>query len=98
MKIVNYSEESVRKLQQGGMVAPEAAAPAQQDPIMMLAQGAQQALQEGSCEVAMQVCQMFLELVAQASGQAPQPVGPVGQDEQIMFKRGGKMVRRKCKK
>lgn len=96
----------IREYQIGGeMAAPQVQepqpSPEQQDPIMILAQAAQQALQEGSCELSMQVCSMFLELIAQASGQAGAPVGPAGPDETVVFKKGGSIVRRVkngCKK
>jgi len=48
----------------------EAPVQEQQDPIMMLAQMSAQALQSQDCQMAMQVCQAFLEMMQQ--NQAPQ--------------------------
>lgn len=63
-----------------------------QDPIMMIAQAAQQALQSQDCQMAMQVCQAFLQLVQQMAqgggGEAPQG------EEPVYAKRGGKLVRK----
>lgn len=102
----------VKKFQQGGPVAPEAApteeptvnggAPVEegapqeapqeggeQDPIMMLAQMSAQALQAQDCQMAMQVCQAFLEVVQQMQGQAPQE--PQGEP---VFQKGGRLAYR----
>ena len=54
----------IGKFQEGGAMAPQGGAPAPQggeDPMAMLMQGAQQALDGQDCQVAMQVCQMLLE-------------------------------------
>lgn len=67
-------------------------APAQggeQDPIMMLAQMSAQALQGQDCQMAMQVCQAFLEIVQQMQGGAPEE--PQGEP---VFRKGGTLVRR----
>ncbi len=81
------------KFQQGGAVPPaEAPAPQQgveQDPIMMLAEMSAQALQNQDCQIALQVCQLFMEIVQQMSGGAPQE--PQGEP---VFKKGGTLVRR----
>lgn len=60
-----------------------------QDPIAMLAQMAQQALQSQDCNTAMQVCQAFLEVIQQMQGQAPQPA----QGEPV-FRKGGRLAYR----
>lgn len=60
-----------------------------QDPMMMLAQMSMQALQSQDCQMAMQVCQAFLELLQQAQGGAPEE--PQGEP---VFRRGGVLVRR----
>ena len=60
-----------------------------QDPIMMLAQMSAQALQSQDCQMAMQVCQAFLELVQQMQGGAPEE--PQGEP---VFRKGGILVRR----
>ena len=84
------------KFQQGGAVPP-AEAPAQatpeqgagQDPIMMLAEMSAQALQNQDCQMALQVCQVFMEIVAQMQGGAQQEL----QGEPV-FKKGGTLIRR----
>lgn len=86
---------TIKKFQEGGampeeqMEAPVEEAPAQQDPMMMLAEAAAQALQQQSCEIAFQVCQGFLSLIQQAGGQME--AEPQGEP---VFRKGGVLVRR----
>lgn len=61
----------------------------EQDPIMMLAQMSAQAIQAQDCQMAMQVCQAFLEIVQQMQGGAPEE--PQGEP---VFRKGGVLVRR----
>ena len=64
------------KFQEGGAMpagAPAAAPQGGEDPMAMLIQGAQQAVQAQDCQIAMQVCQMLLEL---AGGGAPAEAAP----------------------
>jgi hypothetical protein len=73
--------------------APEEAAPEEQgggqDPLMQVAQLAAQALQNQDCQAAMQVCQVFLQLVQQAQGGGQeQPQG------EPVYRKGGVLVRR----
>lgn len=62
---------------------------AEQDPIMVLAQMSAQAIQFQDCQMAMQVCQAFLEIVQQMQGGAPEE--PQGEP---VFRKGGTLVRR----
>jgi hypothetical protein len=65
-----------RKFQEGGAMpagAPAAAPQGGEDPMAMLMQGAEQAVSAQDCEIAMQVCQMLLEL---AGGGAPAEAAP----------------------
>lgn len=93
---------SVKKFQQGGPMeqetpttdqempaegTQEAPAGAEQNPLIMLAEGAMQALQSQDCQIAFQVCQGLMQLVQQA--QAPQE----GMNEPV-FRDGGVIVRR----
>lgn len=91
----------IKKFQDGGAMAPEAApqgaeqggAPAEQgaeqDPMAMLLQAAAQALQNQDCNMAMQVCQALVQLAQQGQGGgAPEEAG------QPVYKKGGKLVRR----
>lgn len=101
-------KDSIKKFQMGGEMAPEAApeqmpaegapAPApgpeggQGDPLMEVAQLAAQALQSQDCNAAMQVCQIFLQMVQQMQGQPePEPAG------EPVFRKGGVLVRRNKK-
>jgi len=83
------------KYQEGGAMAPQAGAPqGGEDPTAMLMQGAQQAVQSQDCQVALQVCQMLLEL---AGGGAPQGGAPEGAPEapgEPVYRKGGRLVRR----
>lgn len=84
--------QKLLKFQEGGQMPPETQAPqeaAQADPMVMLVEMAQQAVQNQDCQAAMGVCQGFLELVAQASGGGqPAPEG------QPVYKAGGKLIKR----
>ena len=93
MRII--TEKQIKKFQQGGAVeaapaAPEAA-PAQQDPIAMLAEMSMQALETQDCQIAMQVCEGFVALIQQMQGGGAPAQEPV-------FRKGGKMLRKKCRK
>lgn len=80
----------VKKYQQGGpMPAEGAPAPEAQDPMAMLVEAAMQAVQSGDGNLALQVCQMLLELV----GAAQAPVGQPAPGGQPVFKRGGRITR-----
>lgn len=85
----------IKKFQEGGAApAPEAAAPQQggEDPTAMLMQGAQQAVQNQDCQIAIQVCQMVLEMLSGAPAKEGEP-GAAPQSEPV-YRRGGRLVRR----
>ena len=88
-----------RKFQEGGAMsagAPAAAPQGGEDPMVMLMQGAQQALQAQDCEIAMQVCQMLLEMLgggAPAEG-APAEAAPAPAEGEPVYRRGGRLLRR----
>ena len=90
-------KDSIKKFQMGGPVdAPVEPAPApereQGDPLMEVAQLAAQALQSQDCNAAMQVCQIFLQMVQQMQGQPePEPAG------EPVFRKGVVLVRRNKK-
>ena len=94
MKIV--TEKQIKKFQEGGALPAEAApapaaAPAQEDPIAMIAEMSMQALQTQDCQIAMQVCEGFVALIQQMQGGAPA--------QEPVFRKGGKMLRKKaCRK
>lgn len=89
-----------RKYQEGGPMPAVAPAPGPQggeDPMVMLMQGAQQALQAQDCEVAMQVCQMLLELAGGGgapAGPVPAEAAPAPAEGEPVYRRGGKLLRR----
>jgi hypothetical protein len=89
----------IKKFQEGGQApAAPAPAPAQaKDPVAMLAEMSMQALQSGDCEIAMQVCEVFVGMIQQQMGPGPGPVEAAPQGEPV-FKKGGKLTRRKCAK
>ena len=58
-----------------------------QDPITMLAQMSAQALQSQDCQIAMQACQMFLEIVQQMQGGATEEP----QGEPVFARNGAKL-------
>ena len=75
-----------------GAPAPAAGPDAGGDPIMQLAQMAQQALQAGDGKLALAVCEGFLQLIQQMAGGAGGPQeAPQGEP---VFKNGGLIVRR----
>lgn len=78
-----------QEMPQGQEPAPEQGQAQQQDPIVILAQMSMQALQNQDCQIAMQVCQAFIQLVQQMQGGAPQE--PQGEP---VFRKGGILVRR----
>lgn len=88
---------NVKFYQEGGaMEAPAQASAGAQDPMAVLVQGAQQAVQSDDCEVALQVCQMLLELVG-GGGAAPEAApaeAPVAEETQPVYRMGGRLSRR----
>lgn len=83
----------IKKFQEGG-AAPEAAAPQQggEDPTAMLMQGAQQAVQNQDCQIAIQVCQMVLEMLGGAPAEEGRP--KAAPQSEPVYRRGGRLVRR----
>lgn len=87
----------IKKFQEGGAVpAPEAAAPQQggEDPTAMLMQGAQQAVQNQDCQIAIQVCQMVLEMLGGAPAEEGGPEAGGAPQSEPVYRRGGRLVRR----
>lgn len=87
--------KSTRKFQAGGEM-PAGAPQGGQDPMAMLMQGAQQAVQAQDCEIAMQVCQMLLELAGGGAPAeaAPAEAAPAPAEGEPVYRRGGKLLRR----
>lgn len=101
---MKITPKQIKKFQQGGPMEdpnameggmpPEAGVPEQGggDPLMQIAEMAMQALQAQDCEMAMQVCQAFVQLVQQAQGGgAPEEQAPQGEP---VFRKGGKLAYR----
>lgn len=93
----------IKVFQAGGQIsepAPAAQQPAaaQQDPLVEIANMMAQGLQSGDCNILAQACEAFLSLLLQAQAPAQEPIGaPV--DSEPVFKKGGKLVKRKkCRK
>ena len=90
----------IGKYQEGGAMPPQGGAPAPQggeDPMAMLMQGAQQALDGQDCQVAMQVCQMLLELAgggAQGGAPGPEEAASAPAEGEPVYRRGGRLLRR----
>ena len=76
--------------------APAAAPQGGEDPMAMLIQGAQQAVQAQDCQIAMQVCQMLLELAGGGAPAeaAPAEAAPAPAEGEPVYRRGGRLVRR----
>lgn len=88
-----------RKYQEGGAMPAEAPAAAPQggeDPMAMLMQGAEQAVSAQDCEIAIQVCQMLLELAGGGAPAeaAPAEAAPAPAEGEPVYRRGGRLVRR----
>ena len=86
-----------RKFQAGGPMPAGAPAPAPQggeDPTAMLMQGAQQAVQNQDCQIAIQVCQMVLEMLGGGGAPAGGPEAGGAPQSEPVYRRGGRLVRR----
>jgi hypothetical protein len=106
MKILFTNGNKTKKFQQGGEVAPEAGgAPVGapeggapqgggEDPMMQIAQMALQALQTQDCNAAMQVCQVFVQLLQQAQGGGAPEEAPAEEMGEPVYRRGGTLVKR----
>lgn len=96
---MKFYPRNVRRYQEGGPMpeeAPMEGAPMEeqgggQDPMMMLAEAAMQALQNQDCNMAMQVCQGFVQLLQQAQGGGAPAEQPQGEP---VFRKGGVLVGR----
>lgn len=79
----------------GAQMAPDAGAPAgapQDDPLLQLLQMAQQAVETGDGQLALGVCEGFIQIVQQMAGEgAPPEAAPAGEP---VFGSGGKILRR----
>lgn len=86
----------VNKFQEGGAAPAPEQMGGGQDPMAVLMQGAQQALEGQDCEAAMQVCQMLLEMAGGGApaGGAPEEAAPAPAEGEPVYRNGGRLVRR----
>ena len=90
--------KNIGKFQAGGPMPPQdpAAAPAGGDPMQEILMGCQQAVETQDCQIALQVCQVMLEMAgggAAPAEAAPAPAPTEAQGEPV-YRTGGRLVRR----
>lgn len=88
-----YFRNNVRRFQEGGAVAGG------EDPMQQILQGAVQAVQNNDADMALQVCQMLVQIVQQQGGgaeeePAPEMGAPEGAEGEPVYRAGGRLVRR----
>ena len=86
------------KFQEGGAMPPQDPAAAQGggDPMQEILMGCQQAVETQDCQIALQVCQVMLEMAgggAAPAEAAPAPAPAEAQGEPV-YRTGGRLVRR----
>lgn len=95
MKVFFNNTKGTRKFQEGGAMPAEAPAAEQgggADPLAQVAQIAMQALQNQDCNAAMQVCQVFVQMLQQSQGGGAPEAAP--EATQPVYRKGGTLVRR----
>ena len=90
--------KNIGKFQEGGAMPPQDPAAAQGggDPMQEILMGCQQAVETQDCQIALQVCQIMLEMAgggAAPAEAAPAPAPEEAQGEPV-YRRGGRLVRR----
>ena len=90
--------KNIGKFQEGGAMPPQDPAAAQGgvDPMQEILMGCQQAVETQDCQVALQVCQIMLEMAgggAAPAEAAPAPAPAEAQGEPV-YRTGGRLVRR----
>ena len=90
--------KNIGKFQTGGAVPPQDPAAAQGggDPMQEILAGCQQAVETQDCQIALQVCQVMLEMAGGAAAPAeaaPAPAPAEAQGEPV-YRAGGRLVRR----
>lgn len=84
---------NLKFLQEGGPIGPaESTQP--QDPMEQLVGMASQALQNNDSNLALQVCEMLVQMAEQAAQQAAPAPEPAPAGGEPVFGKGGKLVRR----
>lgn len=90
--------KNINKFQEGGAMPPQGA-PAPQgggDPMQEILMACKQAVETQDCQIAMQVCQVMLQLAGGGAAPAeaapaPAPAEPQGEP---VYRKGGQLVRR----
>ena len=90
--------KNIGKFQEGGAMSPQDPATAQGggDPMQEILMGCQQAVETQDCQIALQVCQVMLEMAgggAAPAEAAPAPAPAEAQGEPV-YRAGGRLVRR----
>lgn len=93
--------KNIGKFQEGGAMPPQDPAAAQGggDPMQEILMGCQQAVETQDCQIALQVCQVMLEMAgggAAPAEAAPAPA-PAEPASEPVYKKGGILVRRMAK-
>lgn len=90
--------KNIGKFQEGGPMPQQdpAAAQAGADPMQQILAGCQQAVETQDCQIALQVCQIMLEMAGGGAAPAeatpaPAPAEAAGEP---VYRAGGKLVRR----
>lgn len=89
---------NIGRYQEGGAMPPQDPAVEQGggDPMQQILMGCQEAVETQNCEVALQVCEMLLQMAgggAAPAEAAPEPVPEEAEGEPI-YRTGGRLVRR----
>ena len=90
--------KNIGRFQEGGAMPPQDPAMAQGggDPMEQILMGCQQAVETQDCQIALQVCQIMLEMAgggAAPAEAAPAPA-PVEAQGEPVYRRGGQLIRR----
>ena len=90
--------KNIGKFQAGGPMPPQDPAASQGggDPMQEILMGCQQAVETQDCQIALQVCQIMLEMAgggAAPAEAAPAPAPAEAQGEPV-YRTGGRLVRR----
>jgi hypothetical protein len=90
--------KNIGRFQEGGAMPPQDPAMAQGggDPMEQILMGCQQAVETQDCQIALQVCQIMLEMAgggAAPAEAAPAPA-PVEAQGEPVYRKGGQLIRR----
>ena len=88
--------KNIGKFQEGGAMPPQNPAQGGGDPMQEILMGCQQAVETQDCQIALQVCQVMLEMAGGAAAPAeaaPAPAPAEAQGEPV-YRKGGSLVRR----